>query len=238
MAAPVIQFWRKHNTATTINFALRDRGTQDFENTPVTFATGDAQGSLDEGNFGNLTNPVHEGNGAYSMALTAGALNGARLVITIIDSATKTWEDQIIVVETYGNASAQHAMDFDDAVRGGLTALPDANADAGGGLPISDAGGLDMDARLDAAVSSRATPAQVNTEVLDVLNTDTFAESGGVVAATASLVAKVGWLCTLARNRITQTASTQTLRNDADNADIATAAVSDDGTTAERSEWT
>lgn len=35
-----------------------------------------------------------------------------------------------------------------DAVRGGLTALPNANADAAGGLPISDAGGLDMDAIL------------------------------------------------------------------------------------------
>ena len=32
-----------------------------------------------------------------------------------------------------------------DAVRMGLTALPNANADAAGGLPISDAGGLDLD---------------------------------------------------------------------------------------------
>ncbi len=32
-----------------------------------------------------------------------------------------------------------------DAVRGGMTALPNANADAAGGLPISDAGGLDLD---------------------------------------------------------------------------------------------
>jgi hypothetical protein len=35
-----------------------------------------------------------------------------------------------------------------DAVRAGLTALPNAAADAAGGLPISDAGGLDMDAKL------------------------------------------------------------------------------------------
>jgi hypothetical protein len=33
-----------------------------------------------------------------------------------------------------------------DAVRFGLTALPNAAADAAGGLPISDAGGLDLDA--------------------------------------------------------------------------------------------
>lgn len=47
---------------------------------------------------------------------------------------------------------------------------------------------------LDAAVSTRATPAQVNAEVLDVINVDTFAEPTGVPAATATLAAKVGRL--------------------------------------------
>ncbi len=37
-------------------------------------------------------------------------------------------------------------VDIEDSVRAGLTALPNAAADAAGGLPISDAGGLDMDA--------------------------------------------------------------------------------------------
>lgn len=36
-------------------------------------------------------------------------------------------------------------VNLQDAVRAGLTALPNAAADAAGGLPISDAGGLDMD---------------------------------------------------------------------------------------------
>lgn len=40
------------------------------------------------------------------------------------------------------------AYDPDDTVRLGLTALPNAAADAAGGLPISDAGGLDIDAAL------------------------------------------------------------------------------------------
>lgn len=52
-------------------------------------------------------------------------------------------------------------VDFNpyDGVRLGLTALPNAAADAAGGLPISDAGGLDLDARLDAAVSTRLASA-------------------------------------------------------------------------------
>lgn len=49
-------------------------------------------------------------------------------------------------------------VDLRDAVRGGMTALPNAAADAALGLPISDAGGLDLDARLDAAISSRLAP--------------------------------------------------------------------------------
>ena len=42
--------------------------------------------------------------------------------------------------------------DPNDAVRLGLTALPNAAADAAGGLPISDAGGLDLDTQLANAV--------------------------------------------------------------------------------------
>ena len=77
----------------------------------------------------------------------------------------------------------------------------------------------------------------INAEVVDVLATDTYAEPASVPAATSSLKDKISWLFALARNKITQTSSTQTLRNDADGSNIATSAVSDDGTTATRAEW-
>jgi hypothetical protein len=90
---------------------------------------------------------------------------------------------------------------------------------------------------LDAAISSRATPAQVNTEVLDVLNVDTFAEPGQEAPpATTTLVKKIGYLYKLARNKITQTSTTLSVFAD----DAATvdqkATVSDDGTTYTRGE--
>lgn len=90
---------------------------------------------------------------------------------------------------------------------------------------------------LDALMSTRATPAQVKTQVVAALNTDTYAEATAVPAATATLVAKISWLATLARNRITQTSTTQSLRNDADAGNVATSAVSDDGTTFARAKW-
>jgi hypothetical protein len=40
------------------------------------------------------------------------------------------------------------SINVNDGVRAGMTALPNAAADAAGGLPISDAGGLDLDAKL------------------------------------------------------------------------------------------
>lgn len=48
----------------------------------------------------------------------------------------------------------------------------------------------------------------------------------------------LGWLVALARNKVTQTATTTALRNDADGADLSTSTVSDDGTTYTRGEWT
>lgn len=79
---------------------------------------------------------------------------------------------------------------------------------------------------------------EVNAEVLDVIATDTFAELAAVPAATSTLKDKINWLFALSRNKITETSTTQTLRNDADGANIATAAISDDATTFTRAEWT
>lgn len=111
-----MEILRKYNTAATIVFPLVDAGAQDFESTPVTFAAGDTKIIKDEGAAANTTNnPSHEGNGIYSLALTATEMQAARIVITVIDSATKAWEDQAIIIATYGNASAQHEFDLDAA---------------------------------------------------------------------------------------------------------------------------
>jgi len=136
---------RKYGVEAKIDFELYEVDGVNLR-TDAIDAGADCNIMKDEGNDATCTNDfVDEGMG-YSITLTAAEMQAARIVLYIIDSATKVWLDKVIVIETYGNASAQHAMDFDDAVRGGMTALPAANADAAGGLPISDAGGLDIDA--------------------------------------------------------------------------------------------
>jgi hypothetical protein len=79
--------------------------------------------------------------------------------------------------------------------------------------------------------------ANINAEVDTALRTTTDAEPSSVPAATATIVDKLGWLMALARNKGTQTSTTKTLRNDADDGDIATSAISSDGTTFTRGEW-
>jgi hypothetical protein len=64
----------------------------------------------------------------------------------------------------------------------------------------------------------------------------TFAEATGVPAATATPWAKLNFLFLKARNKITQTSTTQTIFADDGSTTVATSTVSDNGTTATRGE--
>lgn len=89
------------------------------------------------------------------------------------------------------------------------------------------------------SIGSLATQAKadVNAEVLDVMNVDTFAEPGqGAPAATTSLVAKIGYLFKAWRNKKTKTATASNLYNDAGDTIDQKTTDSDDGTTATRGE--
>ena len=126
-------FQRKYGAATTIGFPLITKGATDLT-TAATFAAGDVKLIIDEGAPANATNnPTHEGNGWYSLALTAAELTGARIAVIVVDqTAPKVWEDQVAVVDTYGHASAQHALDLDaslDDVADAILARPIANVE-------------------------------------------------------------------------------------------------------------
>ena len=74
--------------------------------------------------------------------------------------------------------------------------------------------------------------AEVNAEVVDALNVDTYAEpSQGAPAATASIAAKINYLYKAWRNKSTQTATAYSLYDDAGSTVDQKATVSDDGTT-------
>lgn len=107
---------RKYGAAATVLFPLIARGLSDLK-AGATFAAGDGKLIKDEGASANTTNlPTDEGNGWYSLVLTATEMQAARLALSVVDqSSPKVFEDQAFTVETYGNGSAQHELDLDDA---------------------------------------------------------------------------------------------------------------------------
>jgi hypothetical protein len=89
------------------------------------------------------------------------------------------------------------------------------------------------------SVGSLATQAKadVNAEVVDALNVDTYAEPGQEApGATVSLVKKIGFLYKMFRNKKTQTATAFNLFADDATTVDQKATVADDGTTASRTE--
>lgn len=107
---------RKYGVEATIPFELYEVDGVNLR-TDAADAGTDCNIMKDEGADATCTNDfVDEGMG-YSITLTSTEMEAARIVLYIIDSATKVWLDKVIVIETYGNASAQHAFDFDTATQ-------------------------------------------------------------------------------------------------------------------------
>jgi hypothetical protein len=80
--------------------------------------------------------------------------------------------------------------------------------------------------------------ADVNAQVLDVLNVDTFVEPGqGAPAATTTLVQKISYLFKALRNKVTQTSTTTSIYNDAGDTIDQKATVTDDATTFTRGKF-
>lgn len=127
----------KYNTQTDFYFPVVKRGVVDLAVTADwTPATGDTKVSKDGGAVANTTNnPAIASGVSWKLTITNTELSCKWLTVQIIDSATKAIEDQFLTILTYGNASAFFiAPDYQDVVRFGLTALPNAAAEAAGGL--------------------------------------------------------------------------------------------------------
>jgi hypothetical protein len=168
-------------------------------------------------------------------AIAANAIGASEIADAAIDAAT------FAAGAIDASAIATGAIDADAIAADAITAAKIAN-DAIGATEIADAaidaatfaaGAINAAAIATDAVDADALAADAVTEIWNKAMT----ELGSVPGVTGSVLQALEWLFLLARNKITQTSTTQTLRNDADAADIATAAVSDNGSTATRAEW-
>jgi hypothetical protein len=176
----------------------------------ITLATIPTLGTFATGGFKEVDSTNMPG--IYELHIPDAAFaSGAKSVVVYLKGAANMLCPPIEIELT--------AVDNQDAVRFGMTALPNAVAGANNGLPLGDA-------------AARVTVAP------NGLDAVTMAEPASVPDfSTGTIRTAIAWLLALGRNKITQTSTTQTLRNNADSGNLATAAHSDDGTTYTRGRW-
>ncbi len=257
----------KKNTAYRMFVGLRSQAdTRLFQVNP-TLASGDAKVSKDGGALANLaTLPAVIGSSAVvQIDLSSTEMNADNVTILLSDAAGGQWCDLIINLQTaarqFDELASQASVDAVDdyvdtemaaalaavdteiaAIKAKTDLIPASPAAVGSAMSLA-ADAVNSTSLAASAVAeiqaglSTLTAGQVNAEVVDALSVDTYAEPGSVPAATASLKDKVGWLFMLARNKRLTTASADKVRNDADSGDVATATLSDDGTTFTRGEY-
>jgi len=166
-----MEYLRKYATGSgaDIIIPMPKAGSADFATSgDWTPAAGDVKISKDGGAAANIaTLPTYITNVGWKYVFSDAELTAARISVNIVDSATKAVDDQHFSIVTYGNASALIVADLSDAVRLGLTALPNAAAQASGGLYTrgNGAGQINQDAngRIDANIKAIADNANAAT---------------------------------------------------------------------------
>ena len=96
------------------------------------------------------------------------------------------------------------------------------------------AGAIDAAAIATGAIDADALAADAVNEIW----AKSITEPTGAFAWSDTVLDIVEWLGIQSRNKITQTSTTTTIRNDADGADVSTSTISDNGTTFTRGEFT
>jgi hypothetical protein len=87
------------------------------------------------------------------------------------------------------------------------------------------------------AIDADALSADAGTELAAAVWAQAMTELASVPGVTGTVLQALEWVFLLSRNKVTQTATTQLLRNDADDATIGTSTLSDDGSTFIRGEF-
>lgn len=244
--ASVSHYARKYATGTgaDIYIPITKRAVVDFavsaDWTPV---AGDVKVSIDGGAAANITTlpvAVAMGNGAMWKFVFANAeLTGKLISVTVVDAVTKAVEDAMFTIETFGNASALHPFDLDTASQVVASVTGAVGSIGTGGITSTSyaAGAINAAAIAVDAIGAAELAADAVTEIAAGVWAQTMTELAAVPAVTGTTLAALEWLFLLARNKVTQTSTTSTLRNNADGATIGTSTVSDDGTTFTKGKW-
>ncbi len=182
--------------------------------------------------------------------IQSGLATAAELAKVPKSDGTTTWNATALASLQAEATDALNAYDPPtkaelDAAQASVTLANGAHGGAAATMTLGGAGGLtatltgNVGGNVVGSVGSLATQAKadVNAEVVDALNVDTYAEPGQEApGATVSLVKKIGYLYKAWRNKSTQTATTTILYADGGSTTDQKTTVSDDGTTTTKGE--
>lgn len=156
--------------------------------------------------------------GLYRVALTAGETNADHLLYSGKSSTT----DIEVIPKT---------VDTDRGLNTAIKAKTD--------LLAFTAGNVHSHTKVEDNIDFGATKkTSINAEVKDVVTVDNSAEPTSVPPKDAPISEKIDFIYAYLRNKKLTTDTTETLRNDADSADIASAALADDATTTTKNKMT
>jgi len=111
-------YLRKYGVQATVDFCLYKLDGTGLKIDAVS-ASGDVTLYRDEAAVETLDADAFVDEGAiYSLVLSATEMEAARIIVCIVDQTNpQVWLDKTLIIETYGNASAQHAFDLDTATQ-------------------------------------------------------------------------------------------------------------------------
>ena len=169
------------------------------------------------------------------LVITTGTVNSVSAVGYVV--GTFSIEKRSALIPTTGGRTLDVSATGEAGVDWANVGSPTTSLNLSG-TTIGTLSALANNAVTAAAIATGAIDADaLAADAVDEIWAKAAAEPGGVPAVTATAIQVLSWLLALSRNKITQTATTTTLRNDADSGTIAASTVSDDGTTLTRGEF-
>jgi len=111
-------YLRKYGVEATVDFELYALDGTGLK-TDAASASGDVTLYRDEAAVETLDADAFVDEGAiYSLVISAAEMAASRIIVCIVDQTSpQAWLDKTLIIETYGNASAQHAFDLDEATQ-------------------------------------------------------------------------------------------------------------------------
>jgi len=232
-----IDLWRKYNENTTLRVELYGPS-GDETVTGLSFVAGDVTYSIDGAAFQNGPTPTEIGaTGIYEIALVGGThLLGKHVLVRVSDQTSPAlWLQETFQIDTYGNASAQHAFDLGSGTVANVTNVATV-ATVSGNVTANDvtlaSGTHDATISNVTTVGSvtALTTADVLAQIRTAFQTDTIPELTGPLPAAPTVFEALSWMGMLSKAGGLSTESTIKIKNDAGTV-IATAVVTDDGVT-------